>query len=67
MCLLQRAAPPTSPLMPVASSPVPAAPPAMTTQVSERELAALEETKNSLKELQEEFSVYRREKSENER
>jgi len=53
--------------MPVASSPVPAAPPAMTTQVSERELAALEETKNSLKELQEEFSVYRREKSENER
>lgn len=36
-------------------------------EVSERELAALEDTKNSLKELQEEFSVYRREKAENER
>lgn len=52
---------------PVASTPPPAATPAVTTQLSERELAALEDTKNSLKELQEEFAVYRREKSENER
>jgi len=40
---------------------------AASAKVSERELAALEETNNSLKQLQEEFAVYRREKSENER
>jgi len=67
MCLLQRAAPVSVTVTPVASTPPPAATPAVTTQLSERELAALEDTKNSLKELQEEFAVYRREKSENER
>ena len=66
-CLFQRAAPAPSPLMPVASTPASAVPPAVTVQTSEREIAALEGTKNSLKELQEEFAVYRREKSENER
>jgi len=58
-----------APLTPVASTPIPAVAPAAaaTIQVSDSELAMLEETKNSLKELQEEFAVYRREKSENER
>jgi len=56
-----------SPVTPVASTPTSAATPAVTVQASERELAALEDTKNSLKELQEEFAVYRREKAENER
>jgi len=53
--------------MPIASTPTSAVPPALTVETSERELAALEETKNTLKELQEEFAVYRREKSENEK
>jgi len=72
----QRPAAASGPVTPVASTPIPsAAAPAATadadtaavSQVSERELVALEETKNSLKQLQEEFTVYRREKSENER
>jgi len=67
--LSQQAASRPTPLTPIASTPMPAVTPAAaaTIQTSERELAALEDTKNSLKELQEEFSVYRREKSENER
>jgi len=53
---------------PVASTPVTAVTPlASAVPVSESDLAVLEETKNSLKELQEEFAIYRREKSENER
>ena len=67
--LSQQAASRPTPLTPIASTPMPAVTPAAATTIptSERELAALEDTKNSLKELQEEFSVYRREKSENER
>jgi len=68
MRLLQRAAPEPVPLTPlVASTPTSAVTSAVMVQPSERELAALEDTKNSLKELQEEFAIYRREKSENER
>ena len=67
VCLSQRAAATSGPVTPVASTPLPAVSTAAETQASERELAALEDTKNSLKELQEEFAVYRREKSENER
>ena len=53
---------------PVASTPLTAVTPsAPAVHMSESELAVLEETKNSLKELQEEFAIYRREKSENER
>jgi len=69
MCvnICQRPAPASGPVTPVASTPTSAVTPAAAAQVSEREIAALEETKNSLKQLQEEFSVYRSEKSENER
>jgi molybdopterin synthase catalytic subunit len=37
------------------------------TVLSEQQLKAFEESKNALKELQEEMSIYRREKAENER
>jgi len=67
VCLSQRAAATSGPVTPVASTPLPAVSTVAETQASEHELAALEDTKNSLKELQEEFVVYRREKSENER
>ena len=66
-CLSQRAAPVSAPVTPVASTPTQAVTAAATVQLSDSERAALEDTKNSLKELQEEFAVYRREKSENER
>jgi len=59
--------PAAGPMTPISSTPTSAVTPAAAVQPSQSDLAVLKETKNSLKELQEEFAVYRREKSENER
>jgi len=67
MDVWQRTVPAAGPMTPISSTPTSAVTPAAAVQPSQSDLAVLKETKNSLKELQEEFAVYRREKSENER
>jgi len=53
--------PPGTPYVPTTPGSVPQSP------LNEQEKKALEDTSKSLKEMQEEFAMYRREKSENEK